>query len=169
VQLTSGRSRASVPDWPGIPAEVATRPSFLTARLSRTFSRQTAHALAQAGSTVEEYQILALLNEAAQDTQVAIAAKLGIDRTQIVGLVSSLEDAGHLHRGRNARDRRRYLVELTDEGRLRLSSLREAIDQVEQEVLHSLSAGDRQTLVDLLVRAGGSGDSAIGRSRVEPR
>src|ERR1700733_10499693 len=52
--------------------------------------------------------------------QQELAAELQVDRTNLVGLLNELEAEGLLLRRRASADRRRHIVELTDDGGERL-------------------------------------------------
>src|SRR3984885_872382 len=52
--------------------------------------------------------------------QQELATELGVDRTNLVGLLNELEGEGLILRRRASEDRRRHIVELTDDGGERL-------------------------------------------------
>ena len=76
-----------------------------------------------------------------------------LDPNNCVLLLNELEDAGFATRMRDPADRRRHLLELTDEGRRALEQAERAQDAIEDEVLGALSADERATLRSLLARA----------------
>jgi DNA-binding MarR family transcriptional regulator len=78
---------------------------------------------------------------------------LCIDAKNVVLLLNELEDCGHLVRRRDAEDRRRHRVYITDTGRAVLARAAEAQQAIEDEVFHALDTDERATLRRLLLRA----------------
>ncbi|HEX7277755.1 MAG TPA: MarR family winged helix-turn-helix transcriptional regulator [Acidimicrobiales bacterium] len=86
-------------------------------------------------------------------SQRAISDRLGLDASDVVGVLDILETAGMVERRRDPDDRRRHAVVLTEAGHQasqRLSVLR---SQVEAKVLAGLEPDERRQLADLLDRA----------------
>src|ERR1700761_7716500 len=67
--------------------------------------------------------------------QQELAAALSVDRTNLVGLLNELEAEDLILRRRAAEDRRRHIVELTDQGGERLAAAEAAIGSAEDEIL----------------------------------
>lgn len=78
---------------------------------------------------------------------------LCVDAKNVVLLLNELEASGHLIRRRDAEDRRRHRVFMTDDGREALRRASQAQAEIEDEVLAALDAEERATLGDLLARA----------------
>jgi DNA-binding MarR family transcriptional regulator len=68
-------------------------------------------------------------------------------------LLNELESRGFAYRRRDPADRRRHLVEITDEGVIALENAERGIEHAEDEVLASLSGREREELQDLLTKA----------------
>lgn len=98
------------------------------------------------------YQVLteAATNQAG--TQLALAHRLGIDRTVMTYLIDDLERAGLVSRQPDPADRRARRIVATEHGRSRLTSLDQRLRQAEEHVLAVLDRADRETLRDLLRR-----------------
>ena len=73
----------------------------------------------------------------------------------MVGLLNHLESRGLVVRRRDAEDRRRHIVELSAAGSDALGRAEEGLAGVEDALLGGLSADERRTLHDLLLRASG--------------
>jgi MarR family transcriptional regulator, lower aerobic nicotinate degradation pathway regulator len=85
--------------------------------------------------------------------QQLLAEVLSIDRTNLVGLLNELEQAGWIVRRRSAQDRRRHVVELTDAGREKLAHAEMLLAAVENEIFSGLDGDERETLHELLLKA----------------
>jgi DNA-binding MarR family transcriptional regulator len=123
----------------------------LLTRLSRLVYRRASEA--RLGMSLKEYMALTNLREQQHVTQQALGDALHLDPNNCVLLLNALED-GHLaQRKRDPADRRRHIVELTPAGREALDRADRALENVEDEVLGSLSAEERAMLHRLLLRA----------------
>ena len=76
-----------------------------------------------------------------------------MDANNLVLLLNELEDEGLVRRVRDPADRRRHLVQVTEEGLGRFDRARQARTVVEDEVLSPLSAAERDDLHRLLAKA----------------
>ena len=96
---------------------------------------------------------LTMLRDGQEVTQQALSSILQIDGANVVGLLNELETAGLVTRRRAPEDRRRHIVELTDEGREQLAQAEFALAAVEDHVLSALTPRQREQLATLLRRA----------------
>jgi DNA-binding MarR family transcriptional regulator len=85
--------------------------------------------------------------------QQELAEALCMDANNVVLLLNELEDLGYVARRRDPGDRRRHLVELTEEGFRALSSAERAQETIEDDVLRALDPDERAILWRLLTRA----------------
>jgi DNA-binding MarR family transcriptional regulator len=76
-----------------------------------------------------------------------------LDPNNCVLLLNDMEAAGHVRRTRDPADRRRHIVEITEEGREALERADAALNTVEDQVLGPLNPDERETLRVLLGRA----------------
>jgi DNA-binding MarR family transcriptional regulator len=77
---------------------------------------------------------------------------LCMDARNVVVLLNELEDLGHVIRRRDPADRRRHRVYLTSSGRQALKRAAHAQQDVEDELLQTLSADERAILWRLTAR-----------------
>jgi DNA-binding MarR family transcriptional regulator len=90
-------------------------------------------------------------------SQQALADRVGVDPTKLVGLLNALEGRNLVLRRRDPADRRRHIVENSNEGEARLDAALAAAAAIEDELLVALDAEQRAQLRDLLVLAAESG------------
>jgi DNA-binding MarR family transcriptional regulator len=76
-----------------------------------------------------------------------------MDAKNVVLLLNELEDGGYLIRRRDAEDRRRHRVYITQAGRDALDHAAQAQERIEDEVLGALDQEEREILWRLLTRA----------------
>jgi DNA-binding MarR family transcriptional regulator len=137
---------------PCLPLELSSSPIIVMGRLGFEIKRHAIEQLEAAGSSLYDYSVLALLAEGASETQASIADTLKLDRSQLVGLLDSLEERSLIERRRDPNDRRRHTVSLTAAGKAQLGRLRAVVKQVEDHFLAPLDAESRQVLYQLLFR-----------------
>jgi DNA-binding MarR family transcriptional regulator len=127
--------------------------SALLNHLARLMRLRTESALAPLGLRPRHLVVLTVLRDQGSPTQQALAAALQTNRTNLILLLNELETDGLVLRRRSVEDRRRHIVELTDEGTQRLAESEAALAAAEEEVLGALDADERETLYQLLLQA----------------
>src|SRR3989440_5609979 len=132
--------------------ELLDNSGFLLARLGSAAKARALEEFDQAGFAAYHYGVLALLGEGERETQATIADALGVDRSQLVGLLDSLEERGLIERRRDPHDRRRHVVSLTAAGRRQLGKFRSLIKRLDEDILAPLDPESRETLHLLLLR-----------------
>jgi DNA-binding MarR family transcriptional regulator len=108
---------------------------------------------------------LQLLHERGPLPQHGLGAALSLDPSNVVGLLNELEERGLVTRRRDPADRRRHIVSLSAAGSAELTASVTQLGLVEDELLKPLSAEERTTLYELLVRAVGAVSPAWGSSK----
>jgi DNA-binding MarR family transcriptional regulator len=129
------------------------RSSALLDHLARLSRARNEAALASFGLRPRHLVALTLLRDHGGATQQALASTLGIDRTNLVGLLNELESAGLVLRRRTDEDRRRHAVALTDAGAERLRELERALAAAEDDIFSALDDEQRELLYRLLQQA----------------
>ena len=112
--------------------------------------------LAPGGLRPRHLIALKLLSERGPASQQALADSLSLDPSNVVGLLNELEERKLITRRRDAADRRRHIVELSPRGQKELCDAYDRLRLIDDDLLSPLSARERATLYDLLVRAVGA-------------
>jgi len=102
---------------------------------------------------VKEFSTLAVLREHSPIPQQELGEMLCVDANNLVLLLNDLESREFALRRRDPSDRRRHLVEITDEGVRALAAAEKGIESVEDDVLGPLSPTERAELHQLLAKA----------------
>lgn len=135
------------------PVETSRHPGTLTmlSLLSKAVYKRASEELI--GISQRHYLALHYLSESEGTPQQQLAETLWIDANNTVLLLNELESEGLVRRERDPVDRRRHLVYLTDVGAERVALARQRRESLEDEVLATLNAEERETLHRLLAKA----------------
>jgi DNA-binding MarR family transcriptional regulator len=129
--------------------------SMLIFRLARVTGFRLSRALEGLGMRTNEFAVLHHLHLAGPLSQHELGGALGINPSNLVGLLDALEADGLVVRPRDPSDRRRHLVALTAGGHDRLAKAKLAVAQAEQDLLAPLDASEREQLHGLLEQLAG--------------
>jgi DNA-binding MarR family transcriptional regulator len=127
--------------------------SLLIAQLARGTRRQIEQAVAPTGLRPRELVVLQHLRERGPSAQQALAELIGVDATNLVAVLNSLEDADLIQRCRDRADRRRAIISLAPDGERLLANLDRALCQIDDEILAPLSPAEREALNAMLAKA----------------
>jgi DNA-binding MarR family transcriptional regulator len=128
----------------------------LIEHLARVGRRAAEVTLEPGGLRPRHLIALKLLSERGPASQQALADSLSLDPSNVVGLLNELEERGLITRRRDSVDRRRHIVELSPRGQKELCGAYDRLQLVDDDLLSPLSAQERATLYELLVRAVGA-------------
>jgi DNA-binding MarR family transcriptional regulator len=136
-----------------MPAKTTTPPRTATLmyRLAKKITRNTPED--QLGMRLRHFWVLSHLADRDGVPQHELADAFMMDANNAVLLLNELEDAGWIERRRNADDRRRHDVFVTDAGREAVTRAQEASATAEAATLENLTLAERETLRRLLVKA----------------
>ncbi|HVX43434.1 MAG TPA: MarR family transcriptional regulator [Mycobacteriales bacterium] len=127
------------------------RTGHLLIRLGRRLESGVAAATAPHDLRPRHVHVLALAAENPL-SQRELSQRSGYDRTTMVAVVDELEDRGLVTRNRGERDRRRFFVVPTEEGRRTHAAMMQDVTASENALFGALSRADRGRLDDLLTR-----------------
>lgn len=134
------------------PTRLRNKPSWLISKAARRSQRLIGEAMAALDGRAYHFAILAALDEFGPDSQVRIGRRCGIDQSDMHAMLRELTEQGHVSRTADPQDRRRNLITVTRSGRRRLKELDSALSAVQDDLLKTLSATERDSLAVLLTR-----------------
>ena len=126
---------------------------FLAIKLFSMGTRRANDALLSVSLRVRLYSVLALANSDAQPTQRDLAEFLELDPSQIVALVTELENRGLVIREIDPSDRRSKVVTATPRGAKLFEEARAVTGNAESETLSALTSDEQAALLRLLRKA----------------
>jgi DNA-binding MarR family transcriptional regulator len=145
-----------------LPEELRANTLFLLARLGFTIKARVLEEFEEAGFTMYEYSVLAMLAEGACEAQATIADVLNLDRSQLVGVLDKLEERSLIERMRDPNDRRRHRVSLTPAGKREFAKLRAIVRKVDASILEPLDEETRKSLHQALLTVAAHNDERFG-------
>ena len=127
-------------------------PGYLVLQLSK-HARRISTTVSKDGLRAPHVSVLALLAESGPCSQKEISDAARIDPSDLVTLLDDLEREGLASRHRDEQDRRRYAVEITDEGRTLLGARLGVAAEIDDLLFGGLTPGERDQLAGLLLKA----------------
>ena len=128
------------------------RTGYLLSQLGAFASTRFAELVKPAGLTPATAGVLRLIARDPGLSQRALATRLGAVPSRVVVLVDALEGAGLVARTRDPEDRRHHRLDVTDEGRRVLGTLRAAAETQNADVLAPLDPEEREALAALVAK-----------------
>jgi DNA-binding MarR family transcriptional regulator len=104
------------------------------------------------GLKLRQVMLLSYLRAGAPALQQQLCESLWLDPNNCVLLLNEMEELGLVERRRDPSDRRRHVVDITDEGRVALERAERAQESIGDELLSALGDDERATLRSLLSR-----------------
>lgn len=127
-------------------------PSYLMTQAARHVHRVVFERLDAADARGHHYRVLAALEEYGPSSQVDLARRCGLDRSDVAATVNALADRRFAERAPDPEDRRRNVVSLTRRGRNRLFDLDRRLTEAQDEAFAPLDHDERALLTSMLVR-----------------
>lgn len=153
----SDKAVAPSPDAPdlvstAVPAlfDPNTSPSHLLHRAQQVAADLHVDSFGASGLTQRQVAVLAVLSAKGGVSQSDLVTKTGIDRSTLAEMVARMEAKGLMMREKSPTDSRAKSVSLTVAGQDAISDAIPKLIAIDAAVLSLLSAGRRQTLVELL-------------------
>jgi MarR family transcriptional regulator, lower aerobic nicotinate degradation pathway regulator len=122
----------------------------LLARLGQESMARFRKALRPLEITAQQYVVLKQLQAFGTASQATLADALGLDYSNLATVTGELSDAGLIERYRHESDRRRYVIELSEQGSELVEKCDKELYEGEEEMLGNLSDADRERFWGLL-------------------
>lgn len=120
-------------------------------RLAKAIHKRSTEELL--GIKLRQLMLLSYLRRGAPALQQQLCESLWLDPNNCVLLLNELEEMGYIVRRRDLADRRRHVVDMTDEGLVALERAERAQETIGDELFAALDDEERATLRSLLSRA----------------
>ncbi|WP_131740120.1 MarR family winged helix-turn-helix transcriptional regulator [Actinomadura roseirufa] len=137
---------------PDRPDPLRGSPSYLLFELVRLMRRTSIEAAPENGMRLPHLFVLSCVARLGPLSQREVSEHLRIDPGDLVGIVDALEDAGHVRRSRDPRDRRRYALEVTEAGRLSLGRGRAHRDELDERLFAALAPDELEGFKEMMLR-----------------
>lgn len=131
---------------PDHPQSLLRFPTYVFGKLHKQLHTET-------GLSFRDHWVLSYLAEGGKISQQDMSDALGIDRSEVVRLIDSLEQAGYVVRTRDSDDRRKYRLTITDAGRAERDQKDTLIAAANDRVFARLDPEERATLHRLALKA----------------
>jgi MarR family transcriptional regulator for hemolysin len=141
---------------PTAPAPLTDNLCWLLSRASQVLSSELSAALHDLGLAPRGHMVL-LAAESGAYSQTEIAKMVGLDKTTMVVTMDELERAGLAERRPSPTDRRARVIVVTKAGTRLLRKADAIFDRIRGDVLATLPATQRDTLVTALQQLTGDG------------
>ena len=132
------------------PTRLTRLPTWQLARAARRSHAVVAEALAEVGARGFDFRVLSALAELGPSSQIDIGRAVGLDRSDVAATVRRLEGQDALARRKDSRDKRRNVVELTENGLERLAQLEVVLDGVQRKVFATSSRAELAAMAAML-------------------
>lgn len=144
---------------PGSASELAVAPAALRKSASWCLAQLDAAVRASVNAalgrtqiesiSIRGYWVLEAIADGGDMAQTELSALLGMDRSDMVRLIDSLESANLVERTRDSKDRRRQLIALTETGNTTRASLRRSLRRAERAAVAECAPEVRALLASL--------------------
>jgi DNA-binding MarR family transcriptional regulator len=140
------------PDTLQLPMAVDTSPGtvVMLLRLAKVIHKRSTDE--RLGIKLRQLMLLSSPRAGAPALQQQLCESLWLDPNNCVLLLNEMEELGYVERRRDPADRRRHVVDITDEGRTALERAERAQETIGDELLSALNDDERATLRSLLSR-----------------
>jgi DNA-binding MarR family transcriptional regulator len=146
--MTPSRSATATIAEP--PERLKTDLGWLCAQTLMAYRRAAEPAMETMPGGMRGYLVLAAAASGCANNQLEVARRLGVDRSVMVGLLDTLEDAGLVARKPNPTDRRERTIAITAAGNKRLTAIQARLERATEHVLAPLSDTQRDSFLDAL-------------------
>ncbi|HEX5909475.1 MAG TPA: MarR family winged helix-turn-helix transcriptional regulator [Thermoleophilaceae bacterium] len=133
------------------PSELTGNLGWLLAQASHALSTELTAAFEAAGGTPRGHCVLSTASTGAF-TQKELADRIGLDKTTMVVTLDALEATGLARRVPSPHDRRARVIEVTAAGKKAVREGEKVVQRIQEDVLASLPADEREALMEALAK-----------------
>lgn len=134
------------------PPSLLALPSYLAGHAARIGHDALVEAVGRNGLRLPHFAALTALSDFGPLPQHVLADRLGFQRSHLGSYLDAIEERGLVRRTRDRADRRRQVVELTEEGVALQRRLWLVAEESQDSFLGCFSQAERETLTTLLRR-----------------
>ncbi|KIF71374.1 MarR family transcriptional regulator [Streptomyces sp. AcH 505] len=134
------------------PPSLLALPSYLAGHAARIGHDALVEAVGRNGLRLPHFAALTALSDFGPLPQHVLADRLGFQRSHLGSYLDAIEERGLVRRTRDRADRRRQVVELTDEGVALQRRLWLVAEESQDSFLGCFTQAERETLTTLLRR-----------------
>ena len=173
----SAKARTKSKCKPGSASEPAVAPAALRKSASWCLAQLDAAVRASVNAalgrtqiesiSIRGYWVLEAIADGGDMAQTELSALLGMDRSDMVRLIDSLESANLVERTRDSKDRRRQLIALTETGNTTRASLRRSLRRAERAAVAECAPEVRALLASLADDSAASPETDAGAKNPE--
>ena len=173
----SAKARTKSKCKPGSASEPAVAPAALRKSASWCLAQLDAAVRASVNAalgrtqiesiSIRGYWVLEAIADGGDMAQTELSALLGMDRSDMVRLIDSLESANLVERTRDSKDRRRQLIALTETGNTTRASLRRSLRRAERAAVAECAPEVRALLASLADDSAASPETDSGAKNPE--
>ncbi|MBT2416626.1 MarR family transcriptional regulator [Streptomyces sp. ISL-22] len=145
-----------MPEAPAPLPAIRSLPSWLLGRAAARGRALVAERLAAEGMKMWHHVVLSAVRDLAPVAQADLGRSVQLDPKDLVGILNDLQAQGLVVRQPDPNDRRKNAVSLTDEGARLLKRCERAAREANDALLAPLSAAERDSFMDLLIRISGT-------------
>ncbi|MFU8814373.1 MAG: MarR family winged helix-turn-helix transcriptional regulator [Pseudomonadales bacterium] len=149
----TGKADSRKPAPPAAILDMERHLPYRLARLSNLIRQTTSDVyLKSAGMTGREWRVLGMIGLRGPLSAAETAELTGMDRATITRSVDRLESSGFVERGKDPRDRRRIVLEVTPRGRRKCDQIIPLLEEDGRYYEAALSASEVRQLLNVIGR-----------------
>lgn len=124
---------------------------------TRLLAKEVNNCLSDHGLYTSQWSIIFCIERFGPMTQTEIWKYLNVEAPTITRTLSRMEKNGWISR-KQGTDKRERVITLTEEAWGKFKTIRQSMDELEEDILSDLSPEDKKQLYDLLKKIGTSGE-----------
>lgn len=140
--------------------------AWMARTIHRLYNVHAQNILDREGVTIAHWYYLRVLAERGTLNQLELSKRVGIASATAVTALDSLEKRGLVKRSRDEKDRRKYFVSLTDEGRRLIDSLMPDLHDMFAASLRGISPAEMRTFWKVAHQIAGNLSAGTGAEAV---